>query len=112
MAAFINAIAEEGTKAEAIEWLQNVWDENCEMRKQALAQKNIIHDQAVEITRLLSIQERPPDGQSSVQNNLLRTALQEALVAMRLASALPGVADEYDFEPAIQSAMRALHSDE
>jgi hypothetical protein len=32
-AAFINAIAEEGTKAEAIEWLQKEWDENCHLRK-------------------------------------------------------------------------------
>lgn len=32
MAAFINAIAEEGTKAEAVEWLQKTWDENCELR--------------------------------------------------------------------------------
>lgn len=26
-AAFINAIADEGTKEEAIEWLQKIWDE-------------------------------------------------------------------------------------
>jgi len=32
-AAFINAIAEEGTKAEAVEWLQRQWNENCELRK-------------------------------------------------------------------------------
>lgn len=31
-AAFINAIAEEGTKAEAVEWLQMQWNENCELR--------------------------------------------------------------------------------
>ena len=30
-AAFINAIAEEGTKAEAVERLQMVWNERCEM---------------------------------------------------------------------------------
>jgi hypothetical protein len=29
-AAFINAIAEEGTKAEAIEWLQKTWNELCQ----------------------------------------------------------------------------------
>jgi len=28
-AAFINAIAEEGTKAEAVEWLQKTWNELC-----------------------------------------------------------------------------------
>ncbi len=30
-AAHINAIAEAGTKADAIEWLQKHWDENCEL---------------------------------------------------------------------------------
>jgi hypothetical protein len=33
-AAFINAIAEEGTKAEAIEWLQKTWNELCAVRKE------------------------------------------------------------------------------
>jgi hypothetical protein len=33
-AAFINAIAEEGTKAEAIEYLQKTWNENCALRAQ------------------------------------------------------------------------------
>lgn len=33
-AAFINAIAEEGTKAEAIEWLQKTWNEACALRAQ------------------------------------------------------------------------------
>jgi hypothetical protein len=32
-AAFINAIAEEGTKAEAITWLQKQWNETCALRK-------------------------------------------------------------------------------
>jgi len=31
-AAFINAIAEEGTKAEAVQWLQKLWNENCALR--------------------------------------------------------------------------------
>lgn len=31
-AAFINAIAEEGTKAEAVEWLQKTWNELCQAR--------------------------------------------------------------------------------
>ena len=31
-AAFINAIAEEGTKEEAIEWLQKQWNETCALR--------------------------------------------------------------------------------
>jgi hypothetical protein len=32
-AAFINAIAEEGTKAEAVEYLQEQWNEICALRK-------------------------------------------------------------------------------
>lgn len=32
-AAFINAIAEEGTKAEAVEWLQRTWNEFCEAKQ-------------------------------------------------------------------------------
>lgn len=31
-AAFINAIAEEGTKEEAVEWLQKTWNELCYVR--------------------------------------------------------------------------------
>jgi hypothetical protein len=31
-AAFINAIAEEGNKAEAVEWLQRTWDDYMELR--------------------------------------------------------------------------------
>jgi len=33
-AAFINAIAEEGTKAEAVEWLQKIWDERCQLQRE------------------------------------------------------------------------------
>lgn len=33
-AAFINAIADEGTKAEAIEWLQKTWNELVYIRKE------------------------------------------------------------------------------
>ncbi|HEV7251462.1 MAG TPA: hypothetical protein VGN93_31175 [Shinella sp.] len=38
----------------------------------------------------------------------LRRALQTALVAMKLASALPGVSDEYDFSDAIRAVEDAL----
>lgn len=31
-AAFINAIADEGTKAEAVEWLQRTWDDLMDLR--------------------------------------------------------------------------------
>ena len=37
-----------------------------------------------------------------------RTALQTSLVAMRMASRLPGVSDEYDFEPAIAEVAAAM----
>jgi hypothetical protein len=36
-AAFINAIAEEGTKNEAIDWLQKTWNENCALRAELKA---------------------------------------------------------------------------
>lgn len=31
-AAFINVIAEDGTKAEAVEWLQKTWNELCDIK--------------------------------------------------------------------------------
>jgi hypothetical protein len=31
-AAFINAVAEEGTLDEAVSWLQKLWNENCALR--------------------------------------------------------------------------------
>ena len=37
-----------------------------------------------------------------------RTALQTSLVAMRIASRLPGVSDEYDFEPVIVAVTAAM----
>jgi hypothetical protein len=33
-AAFINAIADEGTKAEAVDWLQKTWNERCALAAQ------------------------------------------------------------------------------
>jgi len=33
-AAFINAIAEEGSKKEAIEWLQKIWNERCQLERE------------------------------------------------------------------------------
>jgi flagellar biosynthesis/type III secretory pathway protein FliH len=33
-AAFINAIAEEGSKKEAIEWLQKTWNERCHLERE------------------------------------------------------------------------------
>lgn len=36
-AAFINAIAEEGTKTEAVEWLQKIWNERCQFQRDLAA---------------------------------------------------------------------------
>ena len=41
-AAFINAIAEEGTKEEAIEWLQKTWNELCEVREALRVQEGVV----------------------------------------------------------------------
>ncbi len=38
-AAFINAIAEEGTKAEAVAWLQKQWNETCALRAELKAHR-------------------------------------------------------------------------
>lgn len=40
-AAFINAIAEEGTKEEAIEYLQKTWNELCYLRKELAYIKSV-----------------------------------------------------------------------
>lgn len=41
-AAFINAISEEGTKADAILWLQQTWDKLCEAKATITIQQNTI----------------------------------------------------------------------
>lgn len=45
---------------------------------------------------------------AEAERDALRAALQTSLVAMKLAAALPGVSDEYDFAPATKDAARAL----
>jgi hypothetical protein len=45
---------------------------------------------------------------AEAERDALRAALQTSLVAMKLAAALPGVSDEYDFAPAIEYAARTL----
>lgn len=40
-AAFINAIAEEGDKAEAVKYLQEQWNENCQLREQLAQYKQV-----------------------------------------------------------------------
>ncbi len=39
-AAFINAIAEEGTKQEAIAWLQQIWNERCQLERELAAARS------------------------------------------------------------------------
>ena len=43
-AAFINAIAEEGTKQEAIAWLQQIWNERCQLERELAAAVKRIAD--------------------------------------------------------------------
>lgn len=48
------------------------------------------------------------DGTEPESETRLRAALEKAYTAMTLARALPGVAQEYDFDAAIQCAESAL----
>jgi hypothetical protein len=41
-AAFINAIAEEGSKKEAIEWLQKTWNERCQLERENEALRKLL----------------------------------------------------------------------
>lgn len=43
-AAFINVIAEEGTKEEAVQFLQETWDELCFVRQQLCNLRLEVHD--------------------------------------------------------------------
>ena len=51
-AAFINAIAEEGTKAEAVEYLQKTWNENCELRKQLVSMQGTLGQARIFLTNM------------------------------------------------------------
>jgi len=51
--------------------------------------------------------DNPPRATSCKQCAELREALGTALVAMKIAAALPGVSDEYDLAPAIDAATKA-----
>lgn len=42
-AAFINNIADEGTKAEAIEWLQKTWDELQDLKQEGVKDMELVH---------------------------------------------------------------------
>lgn len=50
-AAFINAIAEEGTKAEAIEYLQKQWNENCALRAHQVEQLQAVDELRAQVER-------------------------------------------------------------
>lgn len=77
-AAFINAIAEEGTKSEAISELQKIWNENCELR-QRLATAQAAYLQFIEA--------------SDAKLEKAREALEKALRQWKF------YADNHDIEP-------------
>lgn len=79
-AAFINAIAEEGTKAEAIEWLQKQWNENCALRAELRAMRGVgkvqfrchhddMHELADELYSAFVSVEMPTPGQREALDN-------------------------------------------
>lgn len=47
-AAFINAIAEEGTKQEAVEWLQKLWNQNCALRAKIKQMEDDVYDAKID----------------------------------------------------------------
>ena len=63
-AAFINAIAEEGTKAEAVEWLQRQWNENCELRKLNAEMLDALRDAELQIDYLSVKFQRTGSGEA------------------------------------------------
>jgi len=78
-AAFINAIAEEGTKAEAVEWLQKTWNELCraesEIRKVREDLERAVSNHAADLSLARSeierslwvpVSERLPEGDADV----------------------------------------------
>jgi hypothetical protein len=71
-AAFINAIAEEGTKAEAIEWLQKTWNELCALKAaqpvplNVAAQEQVYSEAPAEGQRAYSPVAVAPDAPSDV----------------------------------------------
>ena len=65
-AAFINAIAAEGTKAEAIQWLQRTWNALCRVQSELRALKADMeraqHNHAADLTFAPSETKRIPAG--------------------------------------------------
>lgn len=49
-AAFINAIAEEGTKAEAVKYLQEQWNETCALRDALKAARVVVEAEGARAT--------------------------------------------------------------
>lgn len=113
-AAFINAIAEEGTKEEAVQWLQKLWNENCALRKreeQKKAKKHPWPDEVLPAGILKNISALADAARLSYNENELRPALEEirdmarnAVICGALRSA-PPVTDEM-----VERAKRVLIS--
>ena len=102
-AAFINAIAEEGTKQEAVQWLQATWNERCELADalEALQAENArLREALVDATAHLA-------GATSAYKTFARRARRfgqadiDALYGTRLR----------DFEKATERARAALGDD-
>ena len=49
-AAFINAIAEDGTKDEAVRYLQSTWDDLCDLRATVARQRGLLQEAAVKFS--------------------------------------------------------------
>ena len=81
-AAFINAIAgEEGTKKEAVEWLQKTWDEKCQLEHELASAKEELKEQK-RLTEQLSdvMEEINKNGQLTKQLADVDKILKDCLV--------------------------------
>ena len=81
-AAFINVIAEDGTKAEAIEYLQETWDDLCEAR---MSRDKVIADLRSALSKLGKYRkaleqianERPAGGSAYIASQALEALSDE-----------------------------------
>ncbi len=98
-AAFINAIAEEGTKAEAVEWLQKTWNELCQaesrVRHLEAVNSNLSDANMALADQVESLQRSaPPPPSSEPINDALATGLIEHLRKARAFA--DGLADQLE----------------
>jgi hypothetical protein len=93
-AAFINAIADEGTKEEAIRWLQKIWDELCYVRRQASRQQpepvalpSFIRR---EVERAIDAAVNPPPGSMTLGDGMARIGSDKLIYMLKLIDARSG----------------------